>query len=123
MSRALTLNPYAAAESAAATIAPVDSQHRLSHMVRPAIYLHLIAVALTGLGMTQDTGSVEWPEQLIPLIKLGLIYGVLGFFACPFALLIGLIRSTVSIHTRMLLLTVEALIIVAHFTALIPSVQ
>lgn len=100
-----------------------EAQHRISHIVRPAIYLHLVAVALTGLGMTHDIRSIIWPKQWIPIIELGLILGTLGLFACPIAMLIGLSRSTVPASQRMILLGVEAMILVAHFLALVPSVQ
>tara|TARA_A100001391_G_scaffold189744_2_gene161449 strand:- start:1358 stop:1780 length:423 start_codon:yes stop_codon:yes gene_type:complete len=121
--RELRLNPYDPIESTAAHIAPDNSQHHISRIVRPTIYLHLIAVALTGLGMTHDIRSIIWPKQWIPLIELGLLLGTLGFFVCPLALLVGLARSTAPLPGRMILLAVEAMIVVAHFIAFIPSVQ
>ena len=121
--RELTLNPYDPAESTTATVAPDKSQCGISRIVRPAIYLHLVAVALTGLGMTHDIRSIIWPRQWVPFIELGLLFGTVGFFACPLALLIGLVRSTAPARRRMTLLAVEAMIVVAHFIAFIPSVQ
>ena len=73
--------------------------------------------------MTHDIRSIIWPKQWIPVIELGLLFGMVAFFACPLALLIGLARSTAPARRRMTLLAVEAMIVVAHFIAFIPSVQ
>ncbi|WP_203546979.1 hypothetical protein, partial [Roseiconus lacunae] len=70
--RELTLNPYDPAESTTATVGFDKSQRGISRIVRPAIYLHLVAVALTGLGMTHDIRSIIWPKHWIPFIELGL---------------------------------------------------
>ena len=121
--RELTLNPYEPVESKTANVTSDQSQHGVSRIVRPAIYLHLVAVALTGLGMTHDIRSIIWPKQWIPIIELGLLFGMMGLFACPLALLIGLVRSTTTARRRMTLLAVETMIVVAHFIALIPSIQ
>jgi len=94
-----------------------------SPMVRVAIYAHVIAVALTWLGMTHDTRSVAWSEQWIPFVAVCLPFGALALIVCPVVLLIGLVRSVAPLPDKVMLLGLEGIILFAHLVALIPSIQ
>ena len=94
-----------------------------SPMVRVAIYAHVIAVSLTGLGMTHDIRTVAWSDQWIPLVSTCLLVGGLAVVVCPVFLLIGLVRSVAPLPDKVMLVVLEGIILFAHLVALIPSIQ
>lgn len=117
------LNPYSPTHRETTNAKQDKAERRISLIVRPAIYLQLVAVALTGLGMTHDIRSIIWPKQWIPLLEASLIFGTLSFWVFPIVVLFGLSRSTTTASQRMILVGVEVMILVAHFIALIPGLQ
>ena len=117
----LESNPYQTPTNNNAVDAATSSPRHSP--VRFWLYCHLAALCVTGVFSLVDSRIIQLPNASIDVIQWLIFPSLAALFVCPIAILVCILRPTVTPSQRLAIVVLETIVVLAHLFALLPAVQ